>query len=141
MTAIKGHVVGDTPARANNRDRRTPGASSERSLTVAKAKFMGAVDDGVQQLRQQCGYSYERATKALLRELGKSDFQLDDNEVSLTRLSGRRSRECLFLEEWRKHDGEARAASGATTKQYFGSPWSSTWLQYWGEPVSSILET
>lgn len=46
-----------------------------KSLTVAdaKAKFVETISLGVEVLMKECGYSRERATSALLREISRGD--------------------------------------------------------------------
>jgi hypothetical protein len=53
----------------------------QQSLAAAQSRFKQAVSQGIVQLMQQCGYSRERATAALLRELGRGDVSPDTNEV------------------------------------------------------------
>jgi len=46
---------------------------SEESITNARASFVNAVAEGINTLMQQCGYSRDRATSALMRELSRGD--------------------------------------------------------------------
>ena len=54
------------------------------SIADAKATFVSAVSEGIVTLMQQCGYSRERATNALMRELnrGGDHTRPTDKEVS-----------------------------------------------------------
>jgi len=45
----------------------------KESILNAKASFVAAVSDGIDTLIQQCGYSRDRATSALMRELSRGD--------------------------------------------------------------------
>ena len=58
---------------------------SQESVTDAKQKFINAVMEGTSVLMERCGYSRERATSALLRELSRGEFDVirpTDEEVS-----------------------------------------------------------
>lgn len=56
------------------------------SLSNAKAAFAAAVAQGIDALMVKCGYSRERATATLLRELTRGDSTPpSDEEVSLWR--------------------------------------------------------
>jgi hypothetical protein len=60
---------------------------SQESITDAKERFITAVMEGISVLMERCGYSRERATSALLRELSRGEFELirpTDEEVSGT---------------------------------------------------------
>lgn len=63
MTAIKTKAVGG------------------RSLSNARSNFVSAVSNGVIELMGQCGYSRERATSILLRELRRDGETPTDNEI------------------------------------------------------------
>jgi hypothetical protein len=58
----------------------------EAQIAAAQARFMQAVSQAITKLINECGYSRERATAALLRELGRGDGGLleQDEEVSET---------------------------------------------------------
>jgi hypothetical protein len=45
----------------------------EAQIAAAQARFMQAVSQAITKLINECGYSRERATAALLRELGRGD--------------------------------------------------------------------
>lgn len=49
---------------------------SQESVTDAKQKFINAVMEGTSVLMERCGYSRERATSALLRELSRGEFDV-----------------------------------------------------------------
>lgn len=58
---------------------------SQESITDAKERFITAVVEGISVLMERCGYSRERATSALLRELSRGEFEFirpTDEEVS-----------------------------------------------------------
>lgn len=60
---------------------------SQESITDAKERFIVAVMEGISVLMARCGYSRERATSALLRELSRGEFEFirpTDDEVSDT---------------------------------------------------------
>ena len=57
-------------------------APQHEQLVAAKERFTKAVHEGITKLMRQCGYSRERATAALLRELGRGDVPLENDEVS-----------------------------------------------------------
>ena len=58
----------------------------EESIADAKATFVSAVSEGIDVLMNRCGYSRERATSALLRELNRGETtRPNDEEVSLER--------------------------------------------------------
>ena len=63
MTAIKTKTIGG------------------RSLSNARSNFVSAVSNGVTELMGQCGYSRERATSILLRELRRDGETPSDDEV------------------------------------------------------------
>ena len=56
---------------------------SEQSIASAKATFVSKVSEGIAAL-MACGYSRERATNALMRELNRGDSSArpNDEEVS-----------------------------------------------------------
>ena len=55
----------------------------KESILNAKASFVGAVSEGIETLVEQCGYSRDRATSALMRELSRGDStRPSDREVS-----------------------------------------------------------
>lgn len=56
-----------------------------KSVSDAKARFVGSVSRGISVLMEECGYSRERATAALLREITRGDNSSspDEKEVSL----------------------------------------------------------
>jgi hypothetical protein len=56
-------------------------APQHEQLAAAKERFTKAVHEGITKLMRQCGYSRERATAALLRELGRGDVPLENDEV------------------------------------------------------------
>mmetsp|Transcript_14234 Transcript_14234/g.20866 ORF Transcript_14234/g.20866 Transcript_14234/m.20866 type:complete len:288 (-) Transcript_14234:190-1053(-) len=74
MTAISAYKLassaGDSTVVDGGGQRNGPNKRS-RSLSSAKSKFMESVRRGVDDLMQHAGYSRERATSALLRELGR----------------------------------------------------------------------
>ena len=80
MTAIQGKSV------VVRRQQAAAAASSqhhlqESSLVEAKSRFVTAVTEGMKELMQQCGYSRERATLSLLREIGqRGDYAPSDND-------------------------------------------------------------
>eukprot|EP00429_Kryptoperidinium_foliaceum_P012919 CAMPEP_0176042020 /NCGR_PEP_ID=MMETSP0120_2-20121206/20849_1 /TAXON_ID=160619 /ORGANISM="Kryptoperidinium foliaceum, Strain CCMP 1326" /LENGTH=239 /DNA_ID=CAMNT_0017375431 /DNA_START=240 /DNA_END=959 /DNA_ORIENTATION=+ len=53
---------------------------SQESLFNAKASFVNAVTDGITTLMQQCGYSRDRATSVLMRELSRGDSSRPSDE-------------------------------------------------------------
>lgn len=57
----------------------------EYSLGEAKEHFTTAVREGISVLMSQCGFSRDRATSALLRELAKGEVRPDDDQVGLSR--------------------------------------------------------
>jgi hypothetical protein len=60
---------------------------SQESIADAKETFITAVMEGISVLMERCGYSRERATSALLRELSRGEFDFirpTDEEVSDT---------------------------------------------------------
>lgn len=60
----------------------------KESILNAKASFVAAVSEGIDTLIQQCGYSRDRATSALMRELSRGDStRPSDKEVSDTNQS------------------------------------------------------
>ena len=61
-----------------------------QTLTGAKALFMKAVREGVENLMQRYGYSRDRATTTLLRELARGETGPTEDEVS------------RFQTKWRK---------------------------------------
>lgn len=58
--------------------------ANDAQVAAAKSRFMHSVKKGIAQLMQQCGYSRERATAALLREMGRGDVAFENQEVSET---------------------------------------------------------
>lgn len=56
-------------------------APQHAQIAAAKSRFMLAVNKGITDLMQQCGYSRDRATAALLRELGRGDGTVENQEV------------------------------------------------------------
>ena len=54
-----------------------------RDAAVAKERFATAVKDGISALMTRCGYSRERATSALLRELTKGEDRGEEEQVRL----------------------------------------------------------
>lgn len=74
----------------NNRQTatRTKMVSSEDTrIATAKTSFVQAVSEGIDALMSQCGYSRERATNTLVRELSRGDppsARPDQDEVSLS---------------------------------------------------------
>jgi hypothetical protein len=58
----------------------------DAQIAAAQARFMQAVSQAITKLINECGYSRERAIAALLRELGRGDGGLleQDEEVSET---------------------------------------------------------
>ena len=145
MTAIKTLTTanGDNSSNSNSNTahasargptgRRAQGSSSSpssstgsgRSLSAAKAKFLDSVGDGVNVLMRRCGYSRERATNTLLRELCRGESSLADNEVSwitrdnnkaLTMESARLDAVHLapcpwIVSEWNEHNGNVMTVS------------------------------
>ena len=59
------------------------GRRRNQSLVGAKASFMTAVKEGVDTLMQRYGYSRDRATTTLLRELARGEIEPTDDEVRL----------------------------------------------------------
>ena len=58
--------------------------TASSSVSSAKAAFATAVTRGIDALMMKCGYSRERATVTLLRELSRGDStQPSDEEVRL----------------------------------------------------------
>lgn len=58
-------------------------SSSSNSVTDAKTKFVESVSRGVSILMEERGYSRERATTALMREIARGDLSPPkDEEVS-----------------------------------------------------------
>jgi hypothetical protein len=53
------------------------------SLSHAKSNFIASVQEGIAELMNRCGYSRERATHTLLRELGRGGDSPTDHEVSV----------------------------------------------------------
>lgn len=53
------------------------------SLSQAKSNFVASVQEGIEELMNRCGYSRERATHTLLRELGRGGDSPTDHEVSV----------------------------------------------------------
>jgi len=49
-------------------------------VAAAQSRFMEAVRKGIMELMQQCGYSRDRATSALLRELGRDNLVPPKND-------------------------------------------------------------
>jgi ribosome assembly protein YihI (activator of Der GTPase) len=66
--------------------------TASTTLDEAKSRFVETITDGVNELMQRCGYSRERATCALLREIGRGDAPPNDDQV-------RKSENDCFLEE------------------------------------------
>lgn len=52
-----------------------------RTLSAAKSQFTCAVTRGIEKLMHNMGYSRERATKTLLRELGRGGESPSEDEV------------------------------------------------------------
>ena len=58
--------------------------AAPKSIASAKTAFAHAVTRGIDALMMKCGYSRERATATLLRELSRGDAtQPNDEEVRL----------------------------------------------------------
>ena len=56
---------------------------TQQSISDAKATFVSAVAEGISVLVNRCGYSRDRATSALLRELSRGEsVRPSDEEVS-----------------------------------------------------------
>ena len=85
MTAIQGNGVVRRQA-ASLHDQ------TASTLDEAKSRFVETITDGVNELMQRCGYSRERATCALLREIGRGDAPPNNDQV-------RKSEYDFFLEE------------------------------------------
>jgi hypothetical protein len=51
------------------------------SLGQAKTKFIATVQTGIEELMFQCGHSRARATRALLKEIGRDCDPPSDTEV------------------------------------------------------------
>lgn len=73
MTAIQGNDVVR---------RQAPLHAQASTLAEAQSRFMATVGEGVEELMRRCGYSRERATSALLRELGRGDAPPNYDQVS-----------------------------------------------------------
>ena len=116
---------GPTGRRAQGSSSSPSSTGSGRSLSAAKAKFLDSVGDGVNVLMRRCGYSRERATNTLLRELCRGEISLADNEVSwitrdnnkaLTMESARPDAvhlvPCPWIAyEWNEHNGNVMTVS------------------------------
>ena len=63
-------------------------SDANASLGTAKSHFVEAVREGITVLTSQCGYSRERATSALLRELAKGEDRPTEAQVRL--------RDCIY---------------------------------------------
>ena len=53
----------------------------DEALEGAKSRFAEAVREGIDVLMTQCGFSRERATSALLRELARGEDRPQEGQV------------------------------------------------------------
>lgn len=75
----------------------------EESIADAKATFITAVAEGITTLVQQCGYSRDRATSVLLREMNRGEStRPSDTEVSQSQIC------CCMLEDGDQNSEELR---------------------------------
>lgn len=79
MTAIKTTERGATGTSSISSGHQE--ARIERTILVATNDFTSAVSNGVAELMRRCGFSRERATALLLRELRRGDSLPSDNQV------------------------------------------------------------
>mmetsp|Transcript_4911 Transcript_4911/g.8096 ORF Transcript_4911/g.8096 Transcript_4911/m.8096 type:complete len:243 (-) Transcript_4911:84-812(-) len=59
----------------------SPTKRRSQSLSVARTEFVASVNHGIDDLMRRSGYGRERATKTLLRELGRGGQAPSENEI------------------------------------------------------------